>query len=94
MPARNTDNETPGTRYGRRVVLSTDAIICGQIKYIGLWVRCDCGRDDLVRKSDLVAGRADKCRDCEAAERSEIMLGLKFGEEWRIRRGISAADPV
>jgi DNA-binding XRE family transcriptional regulator len=70
MKARTTQRdrecEKPGTRYGRRVVISTDAIISGGVKYVGLWVRCDCGRTDLVRKSSLVAGVADQCADCGA----------------------------
>ena len=57
MPARNTANEQPGTRYGRRVVLRSGFILCGQTKYVALWVRCDCGRVDLVRKSMLARGR-------------------------------------
>lgn len=89
MAIRNRANEQPGTRYGRRVVLRSGFILCGQTKYVALWVRCDCGRVDLVRKSELVAGRAGKCRDCETAERAEIMVGLKFGEQWRCRRNNS-----
>lgn len=86
MPARNTDNEKPGTRYGKRVVLSTDRIVIGHLKYVGLWVRCDCGRTDLVRKSALVAGLADQCKDCELADRAQAMRGLKVGAEWRAHR--------
>ena len=83
---RNFDNEQPGTRYGRRVVLRTETIVHKMTKYVGLWVRCDCGREDLVRKSSLVAGLADKCKDCENAEREQIMRGLKLGQPWAHRR--------
>jgi hypothetical protein len=90
MPARNTDKERAGTRYGRRVVLSSDAIICGQIKYIGLWVRCDCGRVDLVRKSMLVSGYADRCVECKADERSAVMI-----DQWAQRkRGMNRENRV
>ncbi|WP_313242968.1 hypothetical protein [Stutzerimonas nitrititolerans] len=83
MPARNTDNEQPGTRYGKRVVLRSGVILCGQTKYVGLRVICDCGRVDLVRKSYLVRGRGLQCPDCEADERSKAMQGHKRGQPWR-----------
>lgn len=83
---RNFDNEQPGTRYGRRVVLRTETIVHKMTKYVGLWVRCDCGGVDLVRKSMLVTGRADKCKNCENTERAEFMQGMRFGEQWSKRR--------
>lgn len=83
---RDYSKELPGTRYGRRVVLRTETIVHKMTKYVGLWVRCDCGREDLVRKSTLVAGLADKCKGCENAERAEFMQGMHFGEQWSKRR--------
>lgn len=83
---RNYENEKPGTRYGRREVLRAETIVHGTTKYVGLWVRCTCGRVDLIRKSTLVARLADKCKDCENAERAEFMQGMIFGERWSERR--------
>lgn len=90
MPARNTDNEQPGTRYGRRVVLRSGIILCGQTKYVALWVRCDCGRVDLVRKSMLVSGYADRCVDCKHDDKSRQMLA-KWAERKRKAREQSDA---
>lgn len=90
MPARNTANEQPGTRYGRRVVLRSGFILCGQTKYVALWVRCDCGRVDLVRKSMLVSGYADQCVECQADERSAVMI-----DQWAQRkRGMNRENRV
>jgi len=90
MPARNTDNEKPGTRYGKRVVLRSGVILCGQTKCVALWVRCDCGRVDLVRKSMLVSGRADQCVECKADERSAVMI-----DQWAQRkRGMNRENRV
>lgn len=58
----------------------------GKTKYIALWVRCDCGRVDLVRKSSLISGAADQCRDCETLQRSEAMRGVKIGQPWARNR--------
>ena len=90
MPARNTANEQPGTRYGKRVVLSTDRIVIGQTKYVALLVRCDCGRVDLVRKSMLVRGSANQRVECKADERSAVMI-----DQWAQRkRGMNRENRV
>lgn len=63
---RNLETEKPGTRYGGRTVLRADVIIQSGRKQSALWVRCECGREDLVVKSSLVKGHADRCKPCAA----------------------------
>jgi len=93
MPARNTDNEKPGTRYGKRVVLRSGFILCGQTKYVALWVQCECGSVDLVRKSALVNGKADRCVECQSDERSRGMFGLPANSAWSRGMGHQLTAP-
>lgn len=69
----NFESEKPGMRYGKRVVLRPDVLISGGNKHRALWVRCDCGREDLVYKSQLVNRRAEQCLDCKSRAKSEEM---------------------
>lgn len=73
---RNLENEKPGTRYGKRVVVRPEAIIYGGSKHPGLWMRCDCGKEDLVTKSAVVNGRAKQCVECKANEKSARMTSV------------------
>lgn len=68
---RNRDNERPGTRYGKRVVMGVETLIFNSVKYVGLRVRCDCGNIDVVRKAYIVGGRGNQCPACSAEARQK-----------------------
>lgn len=56
-----------GQRYGLRVVLHSAPSPTSDRRWR---VRCDCGREDVVYGGSLRAGRADRCRDCQARIKS------------------------
>lgn len=89
MALRNLASEQPGTRYGSRVVLGATVVLIGETKYRALHVICDCGRTDTVRKSTLVAGRADRCPDCQAEHRAQMMRGVWAGRRWTQRSDVT-----
>lgn len=75
----------PGTRFGKRVVLRPDFIISEKYKKRGLWVRCDCGREDLVDLYLFARGRAKQCLDCQNEEQS-----LRMEARWAERKGVKS----
>ena len=66
------DPGAPGTRYGRRVVLTeATPAACGNRRVL---VRCDCGRPDEVYLSSLARGRARQCRQCSGSYATELLV--------------------
>lgn len=72
----------PGTRYGKRVVFGAEPILRKTHKIRGLWMRCDCGREDLVDRYQVTRGLASQCLDCQKVEQS-----LRMEAKWAKRKG-------
>lgn len=72
----------PGTRYGKRVVFGEERILRKTHKIRGLWMRCDCGREDLVDRYQVTQGLASQCVDCQKVEQS-----LRMEAKWAKRKG-------
>lgn len=58
------DSPTPGTRFGSRVVISTETKSNGRGDRLWL-VECDCGDRQWKKAGRISAGRSPKCRSCK-----------------------------
>lgn len=80
---RDIGSERIGTRYGRRTVIGSGHILISGVKYVALKVRCDCGTEDLVRKSQISDAHGRQCRECSYDEKSREMRGRPMNARWK-----------
>lgn len=80
---RDIGSERIGTRYGSRTVIGVGHVEYSGVKYVALKVRCDCGAEDLIRKSQLKRGIGRACRECSYDEKSREMRGKPMNARWK-----------
>ena len=78
-----------GKRFGKREVISEPFKLAGKKERVVV-VRCDCGRDDLVRPRALRAGGRDRCITCSntkhgMAKRGKVSRTFRSWESMRRR---------
>lgn len=83
---RDIGSERIGTRYSSRTVIGVGHVEYSGVKYVALKVRCDCGAEDLIRKSQLKRGIGRACRECSYDEKSREMRGKPMNARWKTER--------